>query len=211
MSQIKLLPSFLRALCACVFVSPFAQAEELACGRPFIDHSIGHGSAGFVEAKHLTVAGVTSGKSSLNDVRARFGPAKPFHLTNEEESQVGVCYLDTSGKFAVVFAAGMPGSWKTINSIFIGSANDFTANGAECAISLGVTPIATKSELRLGLTRHEICDILKMKCSPSKKSTNQVVFESSNDSTGLITTSAVFLRFYGGKLCWLEIYQGASE
>lgn len=127
----------------CLLTKKTLFADVAACGKP---------RSGSLSQKSLTVAGIGIGKSTLDDVQARFSGAQKFRLQKGESSPVGICVKNKAGD-AAVFASGPQGGWKDLTEIYLAKADLLESQGARCLQSPELGAIATDNGLHPGMGR----------------------------------------------------------
>jgi hypothetical protein len=118
-------------------------ADVAACGKP---------RSGSLSRQSLTVAGIEVGKSTLDDVQARFSGAQKFRLQKGESSPVGICVKNKAGD-AAAFISGPSGGWKDLTGIYLAKADLLESRGATCVQTLDLGAIATDNGLHPGMGR----------------------------------------------------------
>jgi hypothetical protein len=187
-------------------------SAQSLCPDPFLDTILPSASgSGGLDKSHIAVGKITIGAATLEEVQEAFGSSTQFRLSSEEESQIGVCYEDRKESSAVIFAAGMSGSWKVVDSIYLGRVKDFVARGAKCSPSKVLSVIATNSGIRSGMTVAALCKAFPASCNLTEGSVRQFVLEHPVGDSGSVRTSAVTYAVADNKICWIELYQGESN
>lgn len=179
---------------------------------PFDDHLFTENESqrGSLDNATTSISKIKIGYSTLADVIKATGANKPFRLTHDEESPLGVCYIDRSGHFATVFASGAMGGWNQLDSIYLGSASTFTANGASCVES-SAKVFATNDGIHAGMHFQSLCKTLKWDCVGQSEGFHQAVLKDEGLVHGFTTYSGVNVWVHNGNVDWIEIFRIDSQ
>jgi hypothetical protein len=111
---------------------------------------------------NLKVLGFTLGKSTLADVRARFGKSVTRKCTSEEEASEEVCYVSAGNdQTKVVFEAGFSGGWKQLDGFRVIAGGVEHPCYRQCPRAPQVTStVRTEAGLKLGVTREQLLALL---------------------------------------------------
>jgi hypothetical protein len=95
--------------------------------------------------------GVSIGHTSLDEVRARYGPAAAKRLEDADESDVQICYFsNTGGSAAVSFETGVMGAMKYVTAYRLTTSRPADTCSAT-AVKIG--ELATPNGIRLGMSK----------------------------------------------------------
>jgi len=182
---------------------------EIACQR----------SKGSLRVADLTVLGFEIGASSIRDVQKRFPGTTLVRLTNEEESEEGICLKDRGG-MAVVLATGVFGAPDTLTGVYLAPVRLVESRRLHCrTVDIPEKAFSSASGIYVGaparavslwargraLTDGPFCAAFETpsKSGPLKLSKGKHVKELF-DSTGIMG------EIRDGKLEWVRIYGIAS-
>jgi len=105
----------------------------------------------------LSMLGVAIRKSSLKDVQSKLGKASLTRVSEEEESDVSICYISPTDGTVLAFYSGAMGGWKDVTWFALWSQDAAFPQAAQCAPSKIVSrALSTASGLRLDLSRVEL-------------------------------------------------------
>lgn len=176
---------------------------------------------GVLPARNRTVLGLTLGKHSLGDVKARLGNA-PVSKTRAAEGRPNtLCYASNKAadNTVVVFEAGPLGGFEELTGITVGPSHAFTASFQDCTKSYMVDrSSAAAGKLRLGADIGEVANALRVKVARTKSGLIELPFESptrlKDKSSGKLlegdTLSGVIADDSGGKIQWFSVYFGQA-
>ncbi len=110
-----------------------------------------------IDNADATILSFSIGEASLKDVQAKLGTAKITRVTQEEESDISVCYISPTDGTVLVFYSGSMGGWKDITWFALWSKTAAFPNASQCTPSARVShDLSTASGLRLGLTQEQL-------------------------------------------------------
>ncbi|MHB8844612.1 MAG: hypothetical protein ACYC7L_07645 [Nitrospirota bacterium] len=117
-----------------------------------------------IDESHLTLMGLTIGKSTLSDVIGKLGDTEFFKSDEKEHADDRICYRSDSkiDEIVVIFDAGALGGWSTITSVTLAYADKANVvDTRSCKrIALVKRQASTKSGIRLGIDLSELERIL---------------------------------------------------
>jgi type IV secretory pathway VirJ component len=96
-------------------VSIYSPAQTRRDREPYCDDSLKRVEIADSDA---SIAGLSIGRSSLQDVQAKFGRAELVRVSQEEESDVSICYISPTDNTVIVFYSGAMGGWKDLDQRF---------------------------------------------------------------------------------------------
>jgi hypothetical protein len=191
------------------FIATSVAAVAQSSIRPgiFSERSLsGEPVRGRLDLASTSANGLTLGKSTLDDVEKKLGHARRFRLEKGEESSVGLCYLASDGRVAVVFASGPMGGWKDLDTLYLGTVSALTQAGASCARATGSVEASTQNGIRPGMNPAVLCSILHWKCKLRAGLINAYVMQQPSSVPAFTTYSGVHFAVKDGKVDWVEIF-----
>jgi hypothetical protein len=202
---------------ACVSVD--AEEAKLIAGVPGVIES--KPAKGTLPAKNRTVLGLTLGKHTLGDVKAKLGNA-PVSKTRDAEGRPNtLCYAASKAtdNTVVVFEAGPLGGYEELTSITVGPSDAFSAAFQDCTKSDIVDrSAAAAGKLRLGGDIGEVASSLRVKVARTKVGLIELPFETptrlKDKRTGKLldgdTLSGVIAKDSDGRIQWFSVYFGQA-
>ncbi len=115
-----------------------------------------------IDKEHITVSGVTVGVTTMASVTKRLGPAKPFNFNRQTRKKPvsALCYAGADST-KLLFVAGAEGRALKVARARITAGDVEVGYGGSCLTSKAVSgALATKSGLRVGMTRAELKSVL---------------------------------------------------
>jgi len=167
----------------------------------------------------VTVLGFTVGTSTISEIRKRFPHAELVKLTNEEESENGLCVKNREG-MAVVFATGIMAAPDTIDSIYLAPARLVEGQRLKCQfVDIPSEMLKTRNGIRVGITSSELSNKIRSGFSNDGPFCTSCEIESGRGPLklckGCRTPSHDFTKAEGhmvaGKLEWIKLFGIASD
>ncbi|MGA7832607.1 MAG: hypothetical protein WCA21_16745 [Terracidiphilus sp.] len=167
----------------------------------------------------MTVLGFTVGTSTISEVHKRFPHAELVKLTNEEESENGLCLKNRDG-MAVVFATGIMAAPNTLDSIYLAPARLVEGQRLKCqVVDIPSEMLKTQNGIRVGITSSELSNITRFGVPNDGPFCTSCEIESGRGPLhlckGCQTPSHDFTKAEGlivaGKLEWIKLFGIASD
>lgn len=196
-----------------------AVEPKLIAGVPGVIESTP--AKGVLPARNRTVLGLTLGKHSLGDVKAKLGNAPISKARDAEGRPKTLCYVSSraADNTVVVFEAGPLGGFEELTSITVGPSHAFSASFQDCTKSSAVDrSSAAAGKLRLGADIGEVASSLRVKVARTKAGLIELPFESptrvKDKRSGKLlegdTLSGVIADDSGGRIHWFSVYFGQA-
>lgn len=127
--------------------------EEVHNYKPLFDCSAVPGA---LPSDDLDVLGFRIGRSTLRDVEKRFPGTSSGALTDEEESDVGICIKNKEG-FGAVFVSGVMGSPDSIIAIYLAPALLIEKRLSSCkVVDIPTAQFSTEAGINVGVGSAQI-------------------------------------------------------
>jgi len=164
-----------------------------------------------IDISHLTVTGLTLGKSTLTDVRNKLGMAAYYKNKLDGDEADDELYFSSNIKgddTVMVFSSGTYGGWEYIDGFSIITLGQIDTRQIKPAPSPLITKqISTRSGLRLGISPNELETIMGKKPSAIKGNTIFYFFHKARigKDSDYDINSQVVAKFKNGKLTSLSV------
>lgn len=161
------------AVAAVLLVVGFCSAQTRREDEPFCERS--NKSKVEIADADATILGFKIGTSTLKEVQAKLGQAKPTPVSREEESDVSICYISPVDGTVLVFYTGVMGGDEDVTRFALWSRQAAFPRSSQCTSSNVIShSLSTKSGIRLGLTKEDFETIAGKPISPTS---NPVKYE----------------------------------
>ncbi len=120
---------------------------------------------------HLTLLNFTIGKETIKEIQKQLGKSK--EIRNEDCSAVRICYRSRNDGAFIVFESGAMGGWNDLTSFYLTSKRKYITDPKSCKEIIIRNKLQTRSELKIGMSKQEIEDILGV---PNKRISNDFFY-----------------------------------
>jgi hypothetical protein len=198
-----------------VCLSAATAETRLIAGVPGVIES--KPAKGILPARNRTIMGLTVGKHSLADVKAKLGNAPVYKARDAEGRPNTICYSSAkrNDNTVVVFEAGPLGGFEELTGITVGSADLFSQPYQGCTKSNKVDRRSVAAgDLKLGVDVERVAHALRVKVSRTKAGLLEFPYQlpttikqkGSAKSLEGETSSGVVADDSGGKVRWFSVY-----